>query len=98
MIWVDAYDDNMAPIQIALYAKGEQDEHYWPRIGQTLYYKDKRTGEIKSGVVAKPGNFKFWFEFERGRVKLDKEVIGKRLFVADYEAYEKGKMEKNEPR
>ena len=96
MIWVDAYDDNMAPIQIPLYDKGEQDKHYWPRIGQTLYYKDKRTGEINTGVVAKPGNFKFRFWFEGGQVRLDKEVIGKRLFVSEADARNYGKMEKDE--
>ncbi len=94
MRWVNAYDENQSPIQIPVYEpwEQEQEQQFWPQVRQKLYYKDKRTGEVKYGVVVSPGNFKFWVEFEGGRVKLDKEVINKRLFVFEEDALNFGKM------
>ena len=92
MIW----DEYHAPLLTDPYDEDDPERHMWPRMNQTLYYKDKRTGEVKQGVVIKPGNFKFKFWFEQGMVRLDKEVIGKRLFVFEHDARNYGKMEKNE--
>ena len=41
---------------------------------------DRGTGEVKSGRVGKIGNSKFYFTFSDGTAKLEKSVIGRRLF------------------
>ena len=90
------WDDYYVPIRPEVYDKDDPRKYMYPWMLQTLYYKDKRTGEVKQGVVIKPGNFKFRFGFEQGQVRLDKEVIGKRLFVSEADARNYGKMEKDE--
>ena len=65
----------------------------WPQEGSPLYYRDKRTGEIKKGYVERVGNFKFWFRFDNHRVWLSKGVIGTRLFEWETDAVNYGKME-----
>ncbi|MBQ6611713.1 MAG: hypothetical protein IJH70_14900 [Oscillospiraceae bacterium] len=47
---------------------------------------DRGTGEVKSGRVGKIGNTKFYFTFAEGTAKLEKSVIGKRLFNIAEEA------------
>ena len=93
MTEVNTYDENQCPFQIVFLDKSDLPPPYWPRVNQRLYYKDRRTGEIKSGTVIKPGRFTFWFCFDSGHVKLDKSVIGKRLFRTDVEAQEYGKTD-----
>ena len=87
------WDDYYVPFRPDYYEEGDPRKYMYPWMLQTLYYKDKRTGEVKQGVVIKPGNFKFRFWFEGGQVRLDKEVIGKRLFETEADARNYGKMD-----
>ena len=80
MPWVDAYDDTQNPIQIFVPDRGDDSQELWLQSGQPLYYMDRSTGEVKSGRVGKIGNSRFYFTFADGTAKLEKSVIGKRLF------------------
>lgn len=93
MPWINACDESQPPIPIHLVETWDLTPPPCPWVNQRLYYKDKRTGEVKSGVVIKAGNFKFWFAFDSGHVRLDKDVIGKRLFRSEAEARNCGKTE-----
>ena len=93
MPWVDAYDDTQNPIQIFVPDKNDDSQELWLQSGQPLYYMDRGTGEVKSGRVGKIGNSRFYFTFAEGTAKLDKSVIGKRLFMTEEEAKAKGKQE-----
>ena len=48
---------------------------------------------MKSGRVGRIGNSRFYFTFADGTAKLEKSVIGKRLFMTEDEAKAKGKQE-----
>ena len=86
MPWVDAYDDTQNPIQIFVPDKNDDSQELWLQSGQSLYYMDRGTREVKSGRVGKIGNTKFYFTFAEGTAKLEKSVIGKRLFNIAEEA------------
>ena len=86
MPWVDAYDDTQNPIQIFVPDRGDDSQELWLHSGQPLYYMDRATREVKSGRVGKIGNTKFYFTFAEGTAKLEKSVIGKRLFNIAEEA------------
>ena len=76
----------MNPIQIFVPDRGDDSQELWLHSGQPLYYMDRGTGEVKSGRVGKIGNTKFYFTFAEGTAKLEKSVIGKRLFNIAEEA------------
>ena len=95
MPWVDAYDDTQNPIQIFVPDKDDDSQELWLQSGQPLYYTDRGTHEVKSGRIGKIGNSKFYFTFADGTAKLEKSIIGKRLFVFEADAMNFGKMEKN---
>lgn len=54
--------------------------HVRLRKGQTLFYRDKRTGTIERGVVEWSGKSRFLFHFNHREVWLDHSVVGVRLF------------------
>ena len=58
------------------------------RKGQTLFYRDKRTGRIERGKVEWSGETRFLFHFDYKEVWLDHSVVGTRLFYT-YEGAEK---------
>ena len=93
MPWVDAYDDTQNPIQIFVPDRGDDSQELWLQTDQPLYYMDRGTCEVKSGRVGKIGNSRFYFTFAGGTAKLEKSVIGKRLFMTEEEAKDKGKKE-----
>ena len=93
MPWVDAYDDTQNPIQIFVPDRGDDSQELWLQSGQPLYYMDRGTREVKSGRIGKIGNRMFFFTFAGGTAKLEKSVIGKRLFMTEEEAKAKGKQE-----
>ena len=86
MPWVDAYDDTQNPIQIFVPDRGDDSQELWLQTDQPLYYMDRGTGEVKSGRGGKIGNSRFYFTFTEGAAKLEKSVIGKRLFMTEEEA------------
>ena len=90
MPWVDAYDDTQNPIQIFVPDKDDDSQELWLQSGQSLYYMDRNTREVKSGKIEKIGNRKFYFTFADGTAKLEKSVIGKRLFETAEDAEKKG--------
>lgn len=49
--------------------------------GQRLYYRNKTTGVIESGIVVKKGPQSFSFHFEDRAVNLTYDFIGTRLFL-----------------
>ena len=51
---------------------------------------DRGTREVKSGRIGKIGNRMFFFTFAGGTAKLEKSVIGRRLFMTAEEAKAKG--------
>ena len=93
MPWVDAYDDTQNPIQIFVPDRGDDSQELWLHSGQPLYYMDRGTREVKSGRVGNIGNSRFYFTFAGGTAKLEKPVIGRRLFMTEEEAKAKGKQE-----
>ena len=59
MPWVDAYDDTQNPIQIFVPDKDDDSQELWLQSGQSLYYMDRNTREVKSGKIGKIGNRMF---------------------------------------
>lgn len=63
-------------------------------VGRTLWYKNKTTGEICSGVVLSVEINQFLFRFGSHRAWLDySDVIDKRLFYTKDEALVRGKLQ-----
>ncbi|MBR0377441.1 MAG: hypothetical protein IJI04_03360 [Lachnospiraceae bacterium] len=56
---------------------------------------DRGTGEVKSGRVGRIGNSRFYFTFAEGTAKLEKSVIGKRLFMTEEEAKREGNVKRS---
>ena len=50
------------------------------RKGQTLFYRNKHTGEIERGKVEWAGKGRFLYHFNHKEVWLDYSVVGTRLF------------------
>ena len=93
MPWINAYDETQNPIQVFVPDAEEEGKELWLQSGQPLYYMDRGTREVKSGKIGKIGNRVFYFTFAGGTAKLEKSVIGKRLFMTEEEAKVKGKQE-----
>ena len=54
---------------------------------------DRGTREVKSGRVGNIGNSRFYFTFAGGTAKLEKSVIGRRLFMTEEEAKKRMRSE-----
>lgn len=82
---INTYDEYQQPIVIRL----DEEEEPWPknvpRKGDPLYYKDKRTREVKEGFVCEEGRFRFNFRFyDMGYkvVRLPVDVIGNSIIYS----------------
>ena len=62
------------------------------RCGQKLYYKNKFTGAIQSGLVTWVGDKAFWFKFDNGETLLHYSDIGSRVFFTPTGAARRGQM------
>ena len=60
--------------------------------GQVLWYKDKHTGLVRSGVVRAIGTEHMLYRFDNREVWLDYTVIGVRLFLTAEDAKRYGKL------
>lgn len=67
-------------------------EHPTIEIGKPLFYKNRFTGQIQSGIVVAKSWHKFAFVFDNCIVTLPYNVIGTRLFISAQEAQAKGKF------
>ena len=61
-------------------------------IGKPLFYKNRFTGRIQSGIVVAKSWYTFVFIFDNRTVTLPYKVIGTRLFLSAQEAQAKGKF------
>ena len=96
MPWVNTYDEYQCPIQIYIndgITRRPEGTIALDMASPVLFYKDKRTGQIKFGTVIWVGVVKFKFLFENDQVVcLDKSAIGTRLFRTREEAARRGKV------
>ena len=63
-----------------------------PVKGQVLWYKNKLTGELQSGVVRAVGTDHMRFRFQNKEVWLDYSVLNERLFFTREDAERYGKQ------
>ena len=67
-------------------------KHPTIEIGKPLFYKNRFTGRIQSGIVIAKSWHEFSFVFDNRTVVLPYKVIGTRLFLSAKEAEVKGKF------
>ena len=67
---------------------------FGPSKGQTLWYRDKFTGEICSGTVTVCGTDRFAFSYPGGETFVSIDAFGSRLFSTKQEAVKAGKPRK----
>lgn len=70
----------------------DKPKHPTIEIGKPLFYKNRFTGRIQSGIVTAKSWHKFSFVFDNRIVVLPYKVIGTRLFLSAKEAEAKGKF------
>lgn len=70
----------------------DKPKHPTIEIGKPLFYKNKFTGHIQSGIVIAKSWHEFSFVFDNRIVVLPYKVIGTRLFLSAKEAEAKGKF------
>lgn len=65
----------------------------WIEAGRVLFYKNKYTGEIESGVVTTVTMKYIWFRFGTRTVRIDHTYIDNRLFYTAEEAKRYGRTQ-----